>query len=126
MCVLLPPVDVAVPILIGEGILQPIKAFIRQYDSTAQEIVSRSNDVRDPLLLGLGRVPQLFSTIDISMIGVEGVPCEGLLRLLTVRYHLSSSNFSDRLPDAVRQAHRVRPRLLEGLLAHADALVVHG
>ena len=26
----------------------------------------------------------------------------------------------------MRQAHRVRPRLLEGLLAHADALVVHG
>ena len=77
-------------------------------------------------LLGLGRVPPLLPTIDIPMIRMERVPREGLLRLLTVRYHLSSSNFSDRLPDAVRQAHRVRARLLEGLLAHADALVVHG
>ena len=78
------------------------------------------------LLLGLGRVAPLLAAVHIPVVGVERVPREGLPRLLAVRYHLSSSNFSDRLPDAVRQAHRVRPCLLEGFFSHPNALVVHG
>ena len=47
MCILLLPIHVAVPILIREGVRQSIKAFIREYDSTAEEIVPHRHDVRD-------------------------------------------------------------------------------
>ena len=124
--VLLLPVDVAVPVLVCERVLQPVEAAVREHDRAAEEVVSDRHDMGYLLLLGLGRVPQLLPTIDIPVIRMERVPRQCLLRLRAVRNHLSRRHFSDPLSYFKRQAHRVRPGLLEGLLAHADALVVHG